>query len=168
MLGALGIFLVLVLYKLLKHVNEHLAKLMVALMLMGVSIAMFAEVFNFASLMILKGEVLTTFETEQLQDLALLCRKIFGYGMTAAGIFYGLWLFPFGQLVYKSGFIPRILGVLLIIGSIGYVFESLQFMLFPDYGGFVSEYAAIVYGIGEPLMILWLLIKGVKSGTQAK
>ena len=81
--------------------------------------------------------------------------------MVVVGIFFGLWLIPFGQLVYKSGFIPRILGILLIIASIGYIIESFSFLLLPDYISLIRTYTFILY-FGELPIIFWLLIKGVK------
>src|SRR4029079_15404682 len=109
------IFLVLVLYRLLKKVNEYQAKSMVALVMVSIPIAFLIEVFNVTALMILKGEALKTLPPEQLQDLSILFLKIHGYGIMIVQIFWGLWLIPFGQLAYNSGFIPRVLGVLLIV-----------------------------------------------------
>lgn len=157
------VLLVLVLYRLLKQVNEFHAKLMVAFVIVQVPIGFLIETFNITSLMILKGEVMNALEPIQKQDLAMLFLKIHGYGMTTLEIFWGLWLIPFGLLVYKSGFIPRAFGVLLILNGIGYVIESLTFLLFPGYHSLVSQYTMVSYFIGEPPIMLWLLIKGVKE-----
>ena len=156
------IFLVLVLYRLFKIVNEHQAKLMVALVMVSIPIAFLMEAFNLTSLMILKGEVQKTLALEQQQDLAMLFLKIHGYGIMIVQIFWGLWLLPFGQLVYKSGFIPRVLGVLLILAGIAYVIDSFTFLLFPGYSAFVNQYTFPFY-FGELAIILWLLIKGTKA-----
>ncbi len=160
------LFLVLVLYRLLKQVNEHQAKLMVALVIVQIPIVFLIETFKITSLMILKGEVLKTLAPEQLQDLAMMFLKIHGYGLSMLEIFMGLWLIPFGQLVYKSGFIPRILGVLLLIAGIGYIVDSFTFMLFPNYRAFTFQPALIFSGLGELSTMLWLLIKGVKEQQQ--
>jgi hypothetical protein len=85
------------------------------------------------------------------------------YGMITIEIFSGLWLIPFGQLVFRSKFIPSILGILLIMGGIAYIIESLTFWLFPDYQPVVSGFMLIIYTIGETPIIFWLLIKGTKS-----
>ena len=79
------------------------------------------------------------------------------HGVAIAEIFWGLWLFPFGYLVYKSGYIPRILGVFLMIGCFGYLFDFLVFFLSP---GFEAEISGVT-GLGELFIVLWLLIKGV-------
>ena len=156
------VFLVLVLYRLLRQVNGYQAKLMVALVLVQVPIGFLIETFNITCLMILKGEIMKALEPGQKQDLAMLFLNIHKYGMITLEVFWGLWLIPFGQLVYKSGFIPLIFGLLLIIGGIGYIIESFTFLLFPSYHSFVSQYVIVTYSIGEISIMLWLLIKGVK------
>ena len=106
---------------------------------------------------------LSTFELNQKQDISMLLLRIHRYGLATLQIFWGLWLIPFGLLVYKSGFIPRILGVLLLINGAGYIVESLTFLLFQrsDYL-FVRQFTFVTY-FGELIMMLWLLIKGVKT-----
>ena len=74
-----------------------------------------------------------------------------------AHIFWGLWLLPMGYLIFKSGYIPRILGVLLIIGGFGYLIDFVTFLLFPDFEVTIAEFTFI----GELLLPLWLLFKGV-------
>ena len=157
------LFLVFVLYRLLKSVNENLAKLMVALVVVQVPIVFLIETFNVSSLMILKGDVLKTFEPAQYQNLSMLLLKMSRYGIGVLQIFWGLWLLPYGLLVYKSGFIPRILGVLLFINGIGYLVESLTFLLLQrsDYL-LVRQFTFVTY-FGELAIMLWYLIKGVKN-----
>jgi hypothetical protein len=155
------IFLVLALYRLLKHVNEHQAKLMVILVLVQVPISFLLELFNFTSLMILKGEVMKAIGPAQKQDFVMLFLNIHSYGMIISEVFWGIWLIPLGQLVYSSGFIPRIIGVLLIIGGIAYMIDSFIFLLFPRYFSFVSKFI-VLSSLGEIAIMLWLLIKGVK------
>jgi hypothetical protein len=159
------VFFVLILYRLFKQVNEHQAKLMLALMLVIIPIAFVIEIFDITSIMILKGEIMKAFEPEQKHDLAMLFLNIHRYGLVIFNI-GGLWFIPFGQLVYKSGFIPRIFGILLIIGGIGYMIESLAFLLFPSYHSIVLQNIGVSYGVGELSIMLWLLIKGVKEHEQ--
>lgn len=150
------IFVVLFLYRLLKPVNKNMAWLMVTFLLVGVAIATLNKLNQFAALLILNGaDYLTGFTTEQLQSLALLFLRLHGCGGTIAAVFWGLWLFPMGYLVFKSGFFPRILGVLLMIACFGYLISS--FATFLGYRVNVGIFAAL----GEILFILWLLIKGV-------
>jgi len=152
----------LVLYKLLKPVNKNHALLMVIFLLVSVPIAFINELNQFAVLLLLSGaDYLTVFTADQLQALVMLFLDLHELGGVIAGIFWGLWLFPYGYLVYKSGFLPRILGVLLIIGSFGYVIDSLTSLLFPSYAAIVSQIALVPNFISEFALMLWLLIKGV-------
>ena len=157
------VLLVLVLYRLFRQVNERQAKLMVALVIVQIPAVLIMEAFNLTSLMLFKGEILKTFELNQRQDLAMLFLKINDYGMVALEVFWGLWLIPFGQLVYKSGFIPRIFGILLIIAGIAYVIDSFTFFLFPSYRAFLNQPTLLLVAIGEISITLWFLIKGVKN-----
>jgi len=154
----IGILLVLVLYKLLKPVNKNHAVLMVIFMLVAIPIAMLNELNKFAALLLLSGaDYLTAFTADQLHAQVRLFLDLHEHGINIAGIFWGLWLFPMGYLVFKSGFIPRILGVLLIIGCFGYLIDSVTFVLFPNFDATISQFTFW----GEVLLPLWLLIKGV-------
>ncbi|MFC1483645.1 DUF4386 domain-containing protein [Candidatus Neomarinimicrobiota bacterium] len=152
------IFVVLFLYKLLKPVNKNLAMLMVIFILIGVPIAMLSELSRFAALLLLSGaEHLAAFTTDQLHAQVMQFLDIREHGISIAGIFWGLWLFPMGYLVLKSGYIPRILGILLIIGGFGYLIESVALFVFPNFDATISLYTFW----GEVLFPLWLIIKGV-------
>jgi hypothetical protein len=125
-----SIFLVLALYQLLKVVNRNTASLMVIFMLAAVPIAMFNELNNLAVLQLLSSaDYLNVFRTDQLQALVYFFLRLHGQGLNIAQIFWGLWLFPMGYLVFKSGFLPRILGILLMIGCFGYVIQSVAAFL---------------------------------------
>lgn len=157
------LFLVLVLYRLFKHVNENQAKLMFALVIVQIPFVFMMEAFNITSLMVIKGEILKTFELSQRQDLAMLFLKINDYGTIPLEMLWGLWLLPFGLLVYKSEFIPRIFGILLVIAGIAYMIDSTIALLFPSYSSFVKQPTLLLVAIGEISITLWLLIKGVKT-----
>ena len=157
------VLLVLVLYRMFKQVNECQAKLMVALVIVQIPTVFIMELLNITSLMIFKGELLQTFEINQRQDLAMLFLKINDYGTLTIEMFWGLWLLPFGLLVYKSRFIPRIFGILLIIAGIAYMNSSLISLLFPSYSAIVNQPTLLLVAIGEISITLWLLIKGVKD-----
>jgi hypothetical protein len=151
------ILLVLALYKLLKPVNRNLALLMVIFILLGVPIAMLNELNHFVVLLLSGADYLTVFTADQLQALVPLLLDLHEHGIMIAHIFWGLWLLPMGYLIFKSGYIPRILGVLLIIGGFGYLIDFVTFLLFPDFDVTIAEFTFI----GELLLPLWLLIKGV-------
>ena len=154
----INIFVVLFLYKLLKPINKDMALLMALFILLGVPIAMLSELTHFAVLVLLsRMETLSVFTADQLQALASFFLDLHEYGVSIASIFWGLWLFPMGYLVFKSGFLPRIIGILLMIGCFGYVIDFLLMALLPNREVTVSQFTFI----GELLLPLWLLIKGV-------
>ena len=153
-----NILVVLALYRLLNRVNKTMAVLMVVFFLAGVPIAMFNELNYFAIPLLLNGaDYLTLFTANQVQALVSLFLDLHQHGLFIAGIFWGLWLFPMGYLVFKSGFLPRILGVLLMIGCLGYLVDSFSAFLLPTYEVKIAMFTFW----GEVLFPLWLLIKGV-------
>jgi len=159
------VFLVLILYRLFRSVNEHWARLMVALVVVQVPIAFFIETCNISALMLLKGLIVKSADPLQQYDWAMLLVKTARYGISALQIFWGLWLLPYGLLVCRSGFIPRFLGVLLIINGIGYLVETVVFLLFqPGHYELVRKFTFITY-FGEAAIMLWYLIRGVKENT---
>ncbi len=150
--------LVLVLYKLLKPVNKNLALLMVILILLGVPIAMLSQLNQYAALLLLSGaDYMTVYTADQLHAQVMFFLDLYADGISIAGIFWSLWLFPMGYLVFKSGFIPKILGVLLIIGGLGYLIEAVMFFFPPNFDVIITQFT----WFGEILFPLWLVIKGV-------
>jgi hypothetical protein len=151
------ILLPLVLYQLLKPVGKNIALLMVIFALAGVPIALLNMLNHFAALLLLSGaDYLTAFEADQLRAQVMFFLDLYEYGAFIPQ-FLGLWLLPLGYLVFKSGFLPRILGILLMIGCFGYVIDAVLFFLFASSAATLSLFAFI----GELLFALWLLIKGV-------
>jgi len=108
------------------------------------------------------AKFLTVFGKPQLDALAMLFVRLHGQGLQVAAIFWGLWLFPFGLLVMRCGFIPKALGVLLLVAGLGYVLDSSTSLIFPRYTSAVGDFAGILQ-LGEPPIILWLLIWGAKA-----
>lgn len=156
------IFLGLALYRLLEGVSRRQAALMVLLVLVQVPMSFLNVVNELAALKILSGaDFLSVFDKPQLDALVLLFVQLHGQGIIVTQIFWGLWLFPFGALVFRSGFIPRILGVWLIINGVAYVSISLTGLLWPQHQGTVFNFAFPVL-VGEMAIMLWLLIKGAE------
>ena len=152
------ILLVLVLYKLLKPVNKNHALLMVIFALVSVPITMLNQVNQFAVLLLLSGaDYLTVITQDRLHAQVMFFLDLSEAGVSIVQIFWGLWLLPFGYLVFKSGYLPRILGVLLMIGCFGYLIDFFTFFLLPNFDRTISQFT----GIGELLFPLWLLIRGV-------
>ena len=158
------VFLVMALYRLLKEVNVKHARLMVSLVLVAVPIAFLNELTRVTALLIKDNAAyLQVFENSQLDALTMLFLNIHQQGTILAGIFWGLWLLPFGLLVIKSGFIPKILGIFLIIGCFSYLADSSAALLVPEYKEIINNILMLPMAIGEISMIFWLLIKGVKA-----
>ncbi len=152
------IFLALALYKLLNPVDKNNAVLMVILVLVAAPIAMLNELNHVAVLLVLSGsDLLTTFSLDQVQASVPLFLNLHEHGVFIAQIFWGLWLFPMGYLIFKSNFLPLALGILMIIGGFGYLVDSFVYFIFPDFDVTVSEFTFL----GELLLPLWLMFKGV-------
>lgn len=149
------IFLVFYLYELFKSVNRIWAIILVLMILPAVPIAMLNEINNFAVLNLIKNP------EESLSQISLFL-DLHNQGIIIAQMFWGLWLFPMGYLAYKSGFIPKIIGILLMIGCFGYLVDSILYIIIPDFGITFSEYLSV----GEFFMAFWLVIKGVKTAYQ--
>lgn len=158
------IFLVLALYRLFKAVNETLARQMVILgALVSVPIVFLNVLNEIAALILVSGaDFLSVFDQRQLDALAYLFFDLHNQGINVVAIFWGLWLFPFGLLVMQSGFIPRILGVLLIIAGFGNLAGSFTTLLLPQYAQLVDQFA-MALAFGELPIIFWLLIWGARD-----
>jgi hypothetical protein len=154
------IFLVLVLYKLLKPVNKNHALLMVVFALVSVPITMLNQVNQISALLLLSGsDYLSVFSVDQIQAQVMFFLGVAENGVAIAQIFWGLWLLPFGYLIFKSGFLPKVLGILLMIGCFGYLIDVFTFFLLPNFDASISH----VTSIGELLFPLWVLIKGINA-----
>ena len=158
---ALAVFLVLALYRLFKPVSQPHAALVVILgALVSVPIMFVGAVFEVAALILVKGaEFLSPFDRSQLDALAYLFTRLHSHGINVASIFWGLWLFPLGTLVVRSGFIPRFLGILLFIAGAGYLASAFTTLLLPSYAKAVDQ-VALICELGEVPIIFWLLIWG--------
>ena len=155
------------LYVLLKPVNQNLALLFLILNLGGFAIWCFSLLNLFAGLLILSGvDYLKVFQPDQLQVQAMLFINLRKSGAAIAQIPYGIWLFPLGYLVFKSGFLPKVLGILLIADCFGLLIYVFQYFLLPGCEA-ISYPCFVVSFIAELSLTLWLLIKGVKDQEPA-
>jgi hypothetical protein len=161
--GIILIFLVLALYRLLKGVDQNQAVLMVILGgLMPATIDFLNVLNDAAALLLVHGaDFLSVLERPQRDALAMLFLRLHRQEIVAAEILWGLWLFPFAILVYRSRFLPRWLGVWLIINGFAYLTISFTGLLLPQYEDMVSSIAFPAL-LGEMAIMLWLLIKGAK------
>lgn len=156
--------MVLVFYQMFSSINKYLAMLMVAFVVIHVSFEFGSEVMNYTAILIAKGTFLESMELLQRQEWVYLFLRTAEYGSVGFAIaFWGLWLIPLGMLVYKSGFIPKIFGILLIAGGVAYIIDSIYFILFPGSGGLFKSMLMVVFSVAEISFIFWLLIKGISS-----
>ena len=156
------LLLPLVLYKLLQHVDKTHAVAMVALALTSVPISLFNLTHKFAVLTLINKP--SFFTGADLHKHVLLQLEYYNNGIDVAAVFWGLWLFPFGYLVFKSGMLPKVLGILLMAGCFGYLINFTGSFLFPGYNDLgISGYVSLPSGLGEIGTCLWLLIAGVKT-----
>ncbi len=161
----LVIFLVLALYRLFREVDDMLAKQVVILgALVSVPIV-FVNILNDVAALALAlggpGDYLSVFDGPQRDALAYFFLHLHGQGITVASVFWGLWLFPFGLLVIRSGFIPRIFGYLLLIAGFGYLLAAFSTLVLPSWEPVVSK-VAFPLEVAEVPIIFWLLIWGAK------
>lgn len=154
------LFLARALYRLLHPVGKPLASLMVTLVMISVAIGFALTMNDLAVLSVLRGtDFLGVFSQAQREAFAMLFLHLGTQGMIVSQLFWGLWLFPFGVLVMRSGFLPRILGILLVVNGVAYVVAGLTGLLLPAYADLVGR-IALIPELGEIWMMLWLLIRG--------
>jgi Domain of unknown function (DUF4386) len=161
--GVLFLLAAWALYVLLKPVEKNVALLFLLLNLGGVAVQCLNMLNLFSTVLLLSGaDYLKVFQADQLQALAMLFLNLYKNGFMIAQFFYAAWLFPLGYLVFKSGYLPKLLGIVLMVECFGWLLHPLQFFLFPSYT--VINYLSFSIGfIGEFSLTLWLLIKGAKE-----
>jgi Domain of unknown function (DUF4386) len=150
------------LYALLRQVNKNLALLFLLLNAVGVAIAGASMLFLVPAM--LQGDgasSMQAYSAAQLEGLALLSINVYKTGFVTAQLFFGTWLFPLGYLVYKSRFLPRFLGILLVLDGIAVLIWFLQALLLPDYPA-IRTPGLVVSVVAEVGLALWLLVKGVR------
>jgi hypothetical protein len=150
------------LYVLLRSVNKNLALLFLLLNAVGVAIQGASMLWLLSAM--LQGDAasrMQAYSAEQLEGLAYLSINVYKAGFVTAQLFFGTWLFPLGYLVYKSRFLPRFLGVLLLLDGIGVLIWFLQALLLPDYPAIRYPGLAVSF-VAELGLALWLLVKGVR------
>lgn len=155
------ICLAVALYRLLSDVSKNWARLMVGLVLVSAAVGVDELNSLGASILFRGGEFLSVFDKTQLDALGMFFIRLHGQGIMIAEIFWGLWLFPFGLLVFRSGFLPGWIGVWLIINCFGYVILSTTSLFFPAYNDKLFLWLQPVL-FGELAIMLYLLVKGAK------
>jgi hypothetical protein len=162
------IFVAMLFYLLLRHVNENQARAMVILVAVGAAIVILSGVFPIAALLVATGHsYVAAFGAAGSNALVLLLLDLHHYGILNASIFFGLWLIPLGLLVYKSGMFPKALGVLLMVGGVCYPVGVLAVYLPPAFGEAVKMLLINVPTVAEVWLLGYLLVIGVRSSPPA-
>lgn len=160
--GAISLLLTVALYQLFKGVNKRYALLMLVLGFMDTPLYLFNVLNDSAALILVHGaDFLSAFGKPQRDALAMLFLRMHGQAIVSAQVFWGLWLFPLAILVIRSGFLPRFLGVWLIINGFAYLALSVTGLLFPLHLDTVSQ-IAFPCQLGEVAFMLWILIMGAR------
>ncbi len=164
--GTMSIFLTLALFRLFKDVDRDLSRLVVILGSLMVAPLYFMNTVNdFAALTLVRSpDFLSAFGKPQRDALAMLFLNLHHAGVVANEVFWGLWLFPFGLLVYRSRFMPRFLGVWLMVNCCAYVVIAVSAVLAPAWEQKLFSYLFPVM-LGELAAMLWMLIVGAKERT---
>ena len=161
---AIEVFMVLVLYRLFKPVHRMLARQMLVLRLVPIPMVFLNVLAEVAAGMFAAGPSwLHAFDRAQLDALALLAMQLHAHGLQLAAFFWGLWLLPLGLLSLRSGFIPKVFGCSVIAAALGYVTGATTDLLLL---ALQSTFAMLTFvlELGEPAMILWLLLGGAARG----
>ncbi|MHB1134078.1 MAG: DUF4386 domain-containing protein, partial [Chloroflexota bacterium] len=157
----------IVLYQLLKPVNQKIAATFLIFNAIGVALQGANLLNHFAALTVATGPAYAAaFGTASADALVLLFMELHAQGFLIAGIFFGGWMLPLGYVVYKSGYFPRVLGILLMVGSLGYVADTFVSSLLPSVGATYGPILFMPAAIAEIAFVLWLLIKGANVPAQ--
>ena len=166
-----GVFFALTamaLYLLLNHVHKNAARSMVIFVVIAVGMICLNAVFLFEGMQVATDpSYVTAFGVAGSSALVMVLLDIQHYGTLAAQVFFGLWLAPLGYLAYRSGLFPKALGVVLVLATVSYLADSLTAFLLPDLELQIKPFLIVAPLVGEIWMVLYLLVKGVKSGRQA-
>ncbi|MGY0234694.1 DUF4386 domain-containing protein [Longispora urticae] len=158
------LFLAMALYVLLKHVHHNAARAMVLFVAVAVALMCANMLHQFGALLVATDSSYADALGRPGADaLVLLLLDLHQYGFLVAQIFFGMWLLPLGYLVHRSGMLPRALAYLLYVGGVGYLVDLLARFLVPDVGDIVSPFLVAPAAVAEISMVLWLLIKGVRT-----
>jgi hypothetical protein len=155
------VFLALTLYTLLKDFHKGVARAMLLFVILAAGIGCLSAVFEFEGLQVAMGAV--NFGATGSNAVVLLLLDIQHYGLFTAQIFFGLWLAPLGYLAIKSGWFPKSLGILLIIGTVCYLIDFLAAFAVPDFGNAIHGFITIPSAIAEIWMVFYLLVVGVRK-----
>lgn len=168
--GQIGfLFLALTLYSLFKKVNQTQARLMLTLVLISVSVMFVNIIFQTSALVFLhRTNYFISFTTDQVHEIATMFLHLTIIGVYVVDIFWGLWLLPLAYLTYQSNFFPKIIALVLVVSALGYIVDSLSFLINQEVHTMLRNYLSIPEALGEVVLLLWLLIKGISTPNKSE
>jgi hypothetical protein len=162
--GALNVCMAMVMYELFKDVDRRQARLLVGFVFGMVMIGAIGTVLLAGPLVMTSGaKYLAVFDKQQLDALTQGFWGLRNRTLNAATLYWGLWLLPLGALVYKSRFLPRLLGVLVFVAGCAYVIDCFVYFFFPRFGNLAFQLSTLPQGLGEGGFMLYTLIKGARE-----
>jgi len=156
------ILMVMLFYRIFKPVDNHLAKLMIIPILLQFPIVFVLEAVNFTALMTLKSDARSTFDVLQQQEVAYFLLRLHRYTFGADKLVFGLGFVPLGLLVIRSRIAPRIIGLLILIGGVGYVMDTILYMLLQRSTYLTVQPLKLISSVLYSLGFLWFLVKGAR------
>jgi hypothetical protein len=158
-------FFGLTIFRLFKGVDKTLATVFLTSLLVGVGVGVVNALNNIGALVVLSNpDYLKAFQPEQITGQAMTFLRLNNFGIGLIEIFSAIFLFSLGLLIIKSGYIPRILGILLMIGACAFPINTFTKILLPQfYPALITQLTMILNAFGSPATMLWLLIKGVNE-----
>jgi hypothetical protein len=163
------LLLPLALYRLLSRYSTQAGVLMVGFAVVSVPISFINVLHQFEILSLLHApDFMQTFSANQVNSLVMSVLDDHRRGLLLSKVFWGLWLAPFGYLVFKSGILPKLLGVLLMLGCVGYLVDFVGTLMFPGYQATIlASFVGLPAAVGEIGICLWLLIMGVSEAPSS-
>jgi Domain of unknown function (DUF4386) len=158
-------FFGLTIFRLFKGVDKTLATVFLTSLLVGVGVGVVNSLNNIGALVVLSNpDYLKAFQPEQSAGLAMTFLRLNNFGIGLIEIFSAIFLFSLGLVIIKSEYIPRILGILLMIGACAFPINTFTKILLPQfYPALMTQLTMILNAFGSPATMLWLLIKGVNE-----
>lgn len=167
LVAAINVFVILALYRLFKRVDNGIALCLLVLGLMATPLYMVTLANDIGALVVVTGsDVQSAFSAPQRDILVSMFIHMHGLSVKAAETFWGLWLLPLAILVFRSGFLPRFLGVWLALNGVAYIVLSMTGLLWPTVGDLLSNWA-FPFLFGEIAFLLWLLVVGARPKVGA-
>jgi hypothetical protein len=166
LIGFMTFMLMILLFvRVFRPVDKHLGRLMAVFVVAPVPVIFIFEVMQYMALMVLKGDARPSFDVAQQQEAAYFLLRMYRYaiGPGLGKFFLGLCFIPFGMLVLRSGYAPRVIGILLLTGGVGYLADSCIAILLQRADYVVVRPFLMWTTLAYFAAFIWFLIKGVRD-----